>query len=664
MKKSRKFKQKCDVKEIPVNRFLLPVLFIVFSLILEITNFLWLGFKTSGGAIQAFPTAWMFDIGAILIIAGLIYIVSNKHAMLAIFYIFIILQVVVNLISANIFNVFGDIFTIDYLFLGQEAAAAVRAEFIDFWSIALYIGILAVIITITVLLYKKNKLRVRLKHTSNWAFGLVLLILCEACGGALLTIQYKTITQAQTETIENNTSYLWDSLQFKLEAYKQFGFYGIYSKNIYDAIKGRKELDYGEDVELVNYINEGKTQNKNAILKDDNVILILCESIDDFAYDPILTPNMWELLNGKACNFTNFYGNNKTNYSEGIVIAGNMPKEQNLHTLVSKYGYDYAYTMPKMFKKAHSGETVTTSYFHANDRSFYQREIDYTETGFGFDNFFGIEDYTEKLGWFGDWVSDEAFFEYFADEFVPAEGKFMTSFATMSTHGPYTYENPRFKELYAKYDANEETFKAWFNDYFEDYGYSIPDNKADYEQFRRYKSALIDFDNFIGALFEELESKGHLQDTTIVMYADHNCYYDNMSFKVKNISKTDYANSQAHHIPLLIYNSKLEGGEFDQFCNTYDIYPTICELHGFEYNKNLTQGYNLLSDEIENSFFASHKGGMFDSNFYSSNIADLVPLVEDYVEEDVISFKTKAELYYRKQAKIDLIYMYNLAKDA
>lgn len=649
-------------KEISTNRFILPLLFILFSLLLEVVDFLWLGFKNSSGGLQVFPTAWMFNLGAILVIAGLIYIVANKHAMLVIFYLFLTLQIVLNIVNANIFNVFGDIFTLDYLLLGTEAVAAIRIEFIDFWSILLYVGILAVIITITVVLYKKNKKTVTLRFVSKGALAVALLILSEACGATLITLQYKSIQAAQAETIENNQSYLWDSLQFKLDAYKNFGFYGFYSKNIYDYLKGRDPLEYGEDVELLNYIEEGKVAtNPNAILKDDNIIFILCESMDNFAYDPIYTPNVWRLMNGGACYFSNFYANNKTNISEGIALVGNMPKDYTLDTLVTKYGYDYPYTMPKIFKSAHKDEQVVTTYFHSYQRQFYHRDVDYTEKGYGFDKFYGIEDYKEQCDWFGDWVSDEDFFKQFADEFIPAEGKFFTHFASMSTHGPYTYENPRFKDLYAYYDAHFEEYQAWFDEYYKKLNYSIPTG-SDRELFRRYKTATLDFDNMIGAMLEELENKGELDNTTIVLYADHNCYYDNMTYKVKNLNKADYSNTEAHHVPLIIYNSKLESGEYTQFCNTYDIFPTIATLHGLEFNNNLTQGYNLFSNDIENSFFGSHKGGMFDRLFYSNNIADIVPIKEVYTEEDVRAFKVKAERYYQRQEKIDLIYMYNLTK--
>ena len=63
---------------------------------------------------------------------------------------------------------------------------------------------------------------------------------------------------------------------------------------------------------------------------------------------------------------------------------------------------------------------------------------------------------------------------------------------------------------------------------------------------------------------------------------------------------------------------------------------------------------------MEKSFFASHLGGMFDGNFFSKNIADVVELKEDSTDDDVKQFKEKAELFYQNQRKLERIYQYNL----
>lgn len=176
-------------KEFSANRFILPALFIVFSILIEMINFIWLGFQTDTGMLQVIPTYFLFDLGVILMIAGIIYLVTNKHAMLTIFYIVILLQIIMSIVNATMYNVFGDLFTFDYIKLGEEAVAAIRPEFIDWAAIGINIAILAVIITVTVVLYKKNKSKVKLKIISNWIFALALVILFESCGFTMFAVQ-------------------------------------------------------------------------------------------------------------------------------------------------------------------------------------------------------------------------------------------------------------------------------------------------------------------------------------------------------------------------------------------------------------------------------------------------------------------------------------------
>ena len=67
-------------KRYSTNRLILPVLFILCSVILEIANFLYLGFRSSSGERMFFPTYILFDLAIIIIVAGLIFLLQNKYA--------------------------------------------------------------------------------------------------------------------------------------------------------------------------------------------------------------------------------------------------------------------------------------------------------------------------------------------------------------------------------------------------------------------------------------------------------------------------------------------------------------------------------------------------------------------------------------------------------
>lgn len=73
-------------------------------------------------------------------------------------------------------------------------------------------------------------------------------------------------------------------------------------------------------------------------------------------------------------------------------------------------------------------------------------------------------------------------------------------------------------------------------------------------------------------------------------------------------------------------------------------------------NTNLFHGYSIFSEDIKHSFFASHLGGMFTNKIFSQNITDIVLVEEDVSEDEIIRFREDANLYFEKQAMLEIIY--------
>ena len=72
-------------EEVELNRFILPLFFIVFSIALEIQQFDLLGFSETNNG-QLIPLNFLFNLGAILIIAGVIFWARKTKAMISIKY--------------------------------------------------------------------------------------------------------------------------------------------------------------------------------------------------------------------------------------------------------------------------------------------------------------------------------------------------------------------------------------------------------------------------------------------------------------------------------------------------------------------------------------------------------------------------------------------------
>ena len=170
-------------KKIKLSDILKPVYFIVFAILLEMVNFLWLHFTVTGNEslLQVLPKYFFIDLGVYLIIAGIIFAVGGKWANFFL-YLFIGLQVAINMINATLYKVFGDIFSFDMMKLGVEAVSAFKFEFIDFWNIVVNLLILAVIIVLQVLLDRKLKKEYELTRLQKTATLLATLFTCLTLG--------------------------------------------------------------------------------------------------------------------------------------------------------------------------------------------------------------------------------------------------------------------------------------------------------------------------------------------------------------------------------------------------------------------------------------------------------------------------------------------------
>lgn len=653
--------EQTKLRSVKLNKILIPVMFIVFSIILEFVNFIYLGFKDINGNAIIFPYYFLFDIAIMIIIAGFMYLIHNKIAMNIVCWIFLTLQLVINIVNSTMYNIFGDILSFDLLKLGAEATTAITADFIDWGGVFLNIIVFVLMIVVAVLVQKTKK-EIKLKIFSVPVIILAVFIMSQSLGYSLFTIQSAALaspTSANTE-IQTSDEYLWDNFQFKLDAFKKFGYYGFYAKSVYNlAFKNEKiDKEYYQ-----NFIDSGyQSGNTEAPLYGDNLIVILCESLDWYAIDPFNTPTLWAMAGGEdTIVLKNFYARNRTNISEGITLLGNMPKETSTSSAYES-GYKFEYSLPNLFKLANDGKETTTAYFHNNYETFYQRDITHGKDGIGFDDLYFQDAYTadEMYYGFGYWRTDVGFTENLMDKFIPDEGRFLTYFASLSTHGPYNYRQPYLKEYYDIFDSNFEQYSLWVE---ETQDYQIPKNSKDFELFHNYKSAVIDLDRTIANIIEVLKEKGRYDSTSMVLFADHNSYYTDLCYKVKGVEKSDFSNTYINNIPVFFWSPKLTGGNgyvYENFCNTYDILPTICEIFGLPSNSNMFQGYSLFSSNIKNSFFASHLSGMFTDRIFSMNINDVYIKADDVSSEEIARFRRAGNKYFEKQNIIEKIYKYGV----
>jgi len=652
-----------NIERLYTREWLFPVMFVAFAVILEMVNFLTLG-------IGVLPTYFLFDLAVIAIFLGILFLIptgSKGWIWLASF--FLLIQVSMNIVNDTIYSVFGDVFSLSMLNLGHEGFNAFRFEFLDFGIIFLNIAIFVGFIVLACYLRKNLDRTQFLTKKGRIAVVLTMFISFQLLGTSLFSSTVNLVSATPDDAEQGSITSdeeLWDNMFLKTESIKRFGTYGFYLKNLSNYIfaDGKMSAETREKIE--NYLASGQsslatTNDMTGAGEGDNLIVIMLESFDSFSIDPVFTPYLYSIKNGTglATYYDNFYARNKTNISEEISLLGHIPNDKLLSGYNSSVGLTTPYSLPNLFKQ-NAGDDSAVNYFHGYTKKFYDRE--HVNISLGFENVFAIEDCTleNKTKEFNDWILDSDYIDNMMDKFIPENKRFFSFYTTITTHGAYDYNNKHLSENLEIVDEKFELYEEYIDATGE---FVIPKDKGDLKKFKHFKAACMDTDKMVQNIFERLEALDILDKTTVVMYADHNCYYSNLCYKVKDIPKDEFENTEIYHLPMIIYNDKVGGGVDHTFCNTYDIYPTICDLLNIEYTTALTQGYSLFSSDIEKSVFVSSLSGMYTNNLFTNNIDDVVVLDDTLTADDVKAFQSRIVDYYKKQECIELIYRYNYFKN-
>ena len=173
----------------------------------------------------------------------------------------------------------------------------------------------------------------------------------------------------------------------------------------------------------------------------------------------------------------------------------------------------------------------------------------------------------------------------------------------------------------------------------------------------------------IGKMMGELETRGLLDNTTIVVFGDHNAYYHSLSKYVKDIHdyETEKRYTDLYNVPLMIYDKKLSseiaktengGGAdmvVDKFTCTADIASTILDLLGIHYYENLYYGTSVFNEEASVLYSRAY------DTFIASGIVgtSVNNLLYKHPNADVETYKTSAIKLVNKIKHCDYIYKQN-----
>lgn len=363
--------------------------------------------------------------------------------------------------------------------------------------------------------------------------------------------------------------YLYTSVYSRKDVANRFGVFHLLGRDLLDSLtppistkRDIKAIDqYFED-----YQKTLGSHDKVGLFEGKNFIFILAESYDEIALDPLLTPHLYRLKT-EGMDFQRHYTpvfQRTTSDTEFIFNTGLLPSIEDGPTVTVFRKNSYQESLANLFKN----KGYLTQAFHGNYKEFYARHILYEN--YGFDSFFG----RDELGLTTDNNRfDTHFFEASKDQILPVEQPFMSFIITFSGHSPYTENHDvakaRINEVNALYPNDDETMNY-------------------------YRATQVELDQMVGLLFTDLENKGLLDDTVILLSGDHYPY--TMPQEIFE----QYSGLDEVHLKqkgnLYIWSSDHEPEIMSDLSTSFDILPTLNALFNLGGNPTYYVGRDLFDN--------------------------------------------------------------------
>jgi len=378
---------------------------------------------------------------------------------------------------------------------------------------------------------------------------------------------------------------------------------GVLDFHIYDSVlQGKTEMkktfaDSNELVPALNYINEKEVDPNSemtGVAEGKNVILLSLESTQTFVVDrelngKELTPYFNDLKE-EGAYFSNFYHQVK----QGRTSDSEFMLDNSLYGLnrgaafFTHAGNEYEAT-PEVLGE----EGYTSVNMHANDQTFWNRNVMYDSLGY--DEYYSKEDYevTEEKS-YGWGYLDEYFFSDSLDKMEELEEPFYNKMITLTNHYPFTL--PEDKKLIEEGDTSSGTL----NRYFQTIRYQDEALKQFVEEFKR--SELYD-------------------DTVLIIYGDHFGISENHQEAMGEYLDKDinaYEQFQLQRVPLLILGEGIEPKEHETVGGQIDLRPTIMNLLGVDDDNPVQFGHDLFSED-RNEMTITRDGNFANEDYVGVN---------------------------------------------
>lgn len=454
----------------------------------------------------------------------------------------------------------------------------------------------------------------------------------------------------------------------------KYGIYVYHINDLFKSIEPKLTSLFGYDEALKNFKEyfdeekEVKTNKYTGIYEGKNILVIHAESIQNFVIDlkvngKEVTPNLNKLAKS-GLYFDNYYPQVSVGTSsdtEFTFSTSLMPS--NTGTAFGSY-FDREYeSTPKMLKE----KGYYTFAMHGNNADYWNRRV--MHQNLGYDDLIAKDNYEidEVMG-LG--ISDKSFLKQSAlklEEISKNHDKFYGTVITLTNHTPFNTDGKAYSDFEVTLDVeeyNEETKKKEIVKYP-----YMEGTKLGY-----YLQSVHYADEALGEFLDDLDKRGILDDTVIVLYGDHDArlpkndylrFYnydkdndDVLPEDTKGYKGMDnYQYEMNRKVPFIIWSKDgKHQKKVSYVMGMYDAMPTLGNMFGF-YNE-----YALGNDifNIKNNNIVVFPTGNWVTNkvYYNAQKGEYLTLKESVITDEYIK---KNNEYSEKLLSVsNSIIVYNL----
>lgn len=585
----------------------------------------------------------------LLFVSIFLYIVNKRIGRL-LSIILLVIQGLINVVLKMVYDMQGrTVFSLSQLRFIKEGTGAATYYIIDYLLILNYfLLILLFSIMIFFNYFKRKKIRHSKKLSASNLIIRGLLILILIC---TIPFIFSNITVDNYFNYDNKT----------YSTPRKYQTFGVTGNFINELFSYKKVPDKMNEEKVYEFLFEKQNKAKG-LSKGNNLIIIMVETLEwySFIQDEVLYPNGLNNLTEEELKYlfpnlisfyeqslkmSNYHSKETTIYSENLAILGNHP-----YKTVPTYDHtfaNYEYSLPNMYKKRYPD--AITNYYHNNNLTFYGRGS--IMNNYGFDNVIGAEKLIDEYGDMLDYseiklkesisngITDASMFKVAKEKMFPINETFLTYITTLTMHGSYEEKRESLSKYYERLDSIDKDI--------------FPETKEG-QIFKNYIASVLNFDDALGIMMTYLKDNDLLNNTTIVLFGDHQAYSNDLTYYVR---EETFFKPIVFSVPLMIYDTNLGNYTIDKFSTNIDIVPTIFDILGIDYYENFYYG-NSIFDLEESVCYSYYYDGFLTDQILFNTLDKTIYIDEDVDKIYIAKIENKIKIMFEKVKYIDQWYYY------